>query len=207
MKKLLLIALILFTGNSMASSLPDCPSDQSKIYHDCFGAFNMANGSKYLGEWKDNKKHGQGTAILEGGIEKYTGYWKYDKKHGQGTNLYTTGDKYIGEWKDGKIHGQGTYISANGEKYVGEWQDGKQHGEGTFIMKFNGKESKYVGEFKNNTMHGKGTLKLDNITVRKGYFVRGEHVSDICEGIGLTKGSDPFGQCVVNLINEINKDF
>ena len=32
------------------------------------------------------------------------------------------------------------------------------------------------------------------------------YVPDICEGMGLTKGSDPFGQCVVSLINEINNE-
>jgi len=44
------------------------------------------NGTKYLGEWKDGKKHGQGT---------YTygkGEWEVDK--------------YVGEWKDGKWNGQ-----------------------------------------------------------------------------------------------------
>ena len=37
----------------------------------------LANGDKYVGEYKDGKQHGQGT---------YT---------------YANGDKYVGEYKDG----------------------------------------------------------------------------------------------------------
>ena len=40
------------------------------------------NGTKYLGEWKDGKKHGQGTFTYG------KGKWE--------------GDKYDGEWKDGE---------------------------------------------------------------------------------------------------------
>jgi hypothetical protein len=34
-----------------------------------------------------------------------------------------------------------------------------------------------------------------------GYFVL-----DICEDMGLTKGSESFGQCVLKLIDEIDED-
>ena len=70
----------------------------------------MSNGEKYVGEYKDGKKHGQGT---------YTygkGKWE--------------GDKYVGEFKDGKHHGKGTYTFHDGGKYVGEWKDGIR-GNGT----------------------------------------------------------------------------
>ncbi len=39
-----------------------------------------------------------------------------------------------------------------------------------------------------------------------GYYMNGKYIPTICEDMGLTKGSDPFGQCVVSLINEINND-
>ena len=52
MKKLILILLILYAGNAAASSLPNCPSDQSERYHNCFGTFNLGNISKYVGEFK-----------------------------------------------------------------------------------------------------------------------------------------------------------
>ena len=181
MKKLLLIALILFAGNTMASSLPNCPSDPSERYHNCFGTLNLNNGDKYVGEWRDNKRHGQGT---------------YN---------YADGEKYVGEHKDGKSHGQGTFTWFDGSKFVGKFNDGDQQ-QGTFTTEIDGIESEYVGEFKNNIMHGQGTIKFNNITFRKGYFMNGDHVSDLCEDMGLTKGSDPFGNCVLELIKEINKD-
>lgn len=44
------------------------------------------NGYKYVGEWKENKKHGKGEEIFE---EKgiYRGEFKNDFHHGQGSNL------------------------------------------------------------------------------------------------------------------------
>jgi len=34
--------------------------------------------------------------------KKYEGEWKDDKKHGQGTETYPNGSKYVGEFKNGK---------------------------------------------------------------------------------------------------------
>ena len=59
------------------------------------------NGSRYVGEWKDGKKHGQGT---------YT---------------FPDGKKYVGGWKDSKYHGQGTLTSSDGKYFVGEFKDSK----------------------------------------------------------------------------------
>ena len=110
MKKLLFIILILFAGNAMASSLPNCPSDQLKRYHNCFGTITTDDGSIYVGEWKDNKRYGQ------------------------------------------------------------------------------------------------GTLTFANGTKESGYYMNDEYVPTICENMGLTKGSDAFGQCVVELIKQIRDD-
>ena len=98
MKKLLFIILILFAVNAKASSLPNCPSDSSVRWHNCFTSFNFIDGSKYIGEWKD------------------------DEMHGQGTYTYANGDKYVGEYKDGTRHGLGTYTSAGGEVIKGLWE-------------------------------------------------------------------------------------
>ena len=59
------------------------------------------NGSRYVGEWKDGKKHGQGT---------YT---------------YANGDKYVGGWKKGLRHGKGTFTHANGKIEEGIWKKDK----------------------------------------------------------------------------------
>jgi hypothetical protein len=51
----------------------------------------------YVGEWKDGRKHGQGT---------YTQY---------GSLLYPDGRKYVGKYKNGK-EWNGTYYNNNGKK-------------------------------------------------------------------------------------------
>ena len=61
MKKLLFIILILFAGNAMASTLPNCPSDYSENWDNCIGTFTWADGTKYVGEYKANARTGQGT--------------------------------------------------------------------------------------------------------------------------------------------------
>ena len=184
MKKLLFIILILFAGNATASSLPECPSDQSKRYHNCFGTYTNANGDKYVGEWKDNKINGQGAYTWAGG-DKYIGEWKDEERHGQGTNTWASGSKYVGEYKDNKRQGQGTFTWGKDSEWAGD---------------------KYVGEFKDDKKHGQGTYTFADGTKESGYFMNDEYVPTICENMGLKKGSDPFGQCVVELIKQIRDD-
>ena len=57
--------------------------------------------------------------------DKYVGEWKDNKRHGQGTLIWSNGRKYVGEYKDGLPNGQGTYNLPSGQKYVGEWKDGQ----------------------------------------------------------------------------------
>ena len=93
MKKLILLSTFFFSISVHA--LPDCPSDTSVRWDNCFGTYTAPDGGKYVGEWKDDKFHGQGTLTL------------------------ANGDKYVGEWKDGKTHGRGTYTFLDGERLVG----------------------------------------------------------------------------------------
>ncbi len=145
----------------MASSLPSCPADSSARWHNCFGSYIFPEDSEWAGD-------------------TYVGEYKDDKRHGQGTYTWADGDTYVGEFKDTKRHGQGTY----------NWADGDT----------------YVGEYKDNKMHGQGTYTYANGVEERGYHMNGEYVPTICENMGLTKGTESFGQCVVSLINEINND-
>ena len=56
---------------------------------------------------------------------KYVGEFKNDKWHGQGTYSYANGDKYVGEFKDGKRNGQGTYTYADGDYCTGKFNNEK----------------------------------------------------------------------------------
>ena len=56
---------------------------------------------------------------------KYVGEYKDGKRHGQGTYTFPDGKKYVGGWKDSKYHGQGTLTSSDGKYFVGEFKDSK----------------------------------------------------------------------------------
>ena len=79
----------------------------------------------YVGEEKDDKRHGQGTLTFSDG-SKYVGEWKDGKEHGHGAHTFPDGSNYVGEWKDGKYNGQGTLTFPNGTKYVGEYKKGRK---------------------------------------------------------------------------------
>ena len=55
----------------------------------------------------------------------YEGEYKDGKRHGQGTYTFPDGKKYVGGWKDSKYHGQGTLTSSDGKYFIGEFKDSK----------------------------------------------------------------------------------
>ena len=155
--------------------LPPCPSDTSVLWTNCVGTFTFPNGEKYVGEFRDEKYHGQGTYTFPSG-EKYVGEYRDGKHHGQGTHTFPNGQIYVGEHRDGKRSGQGTHTLPNGEKYVGEFKDGNYHGQGTYTFPTG---EKYVGEFKDGNYHGQGTHTFPN-----GQIYVGEHRDDKRSGRG-----------------------
>ena len=64
-------------------------------YGDGQGTFFYSDGSKYVGERKNGKKHGKGTLThLDG--EKYEGKFKGGNRNGKGTLTFPNGEKYVG---------------------------------------------------------------------------------------------------------------
>lgn len=65
------------------------------------------SGSRYQGDWVDNRKEGFGTLTKPNG-ERYEGDWVANKKHGKGTLLVKVGGKfrkkYTGDWHENKRH-------------------------------------------------------------------------------------------------------
>ena len=95
-----------------------------------YQTIHFENRSVYQGELKDNTiRHGYGTQTWPDG-SRYVGQWFNDKAHGFGEIKHTDGDIYRGDWEDDKANGEGTYIHANGTIYIGRWQGDKQHGYG-----------------------------------------------------------------------------
>ncbi len=73
----------------------------TEINNIIFGSATPPDGSKYVGEWKDGKKHGQGTFSWPGGA-KYVGEFKDDKQHGQGTLTFDDGKVLKCTWVNGE---------------------------------------------------------------------------------------------------------
>jgi len=201
MKKLIILSTFFFSISVHA--LPDCPSDKSVRWDNCSGTYTFGPGDfeahVYVGEWKDDKFHGQGTYTWADGT-KYVGEWKDGKRHGQGTQNFFNGQQYVGEWKDGKAHGQGTYTWPNQGQYVGEHKDGNRHGQGTHTFPDG---DQYVGEYKEGRWHGRGTYIFTDGRRDDGYFMKDKYIPDICEAMGLVKGTESFGSCVVKLIDDL----
>ena len=72
-----------------------------------YGEANYQDGSRYVGEFLNNKRHGKGTLY-------------------QGANLYR------GDFKSDKFNGKLRYEGENGEIYDGEWRNSEKNGHGTY---------------------------------------------------------------------------
>lgn len=107
------------------SNLPACTETNflKRLWNgwsDCVGESTYASGDKYVGEFKDGKRNGQGTY-----------YFLADNKW--------KGNQYVGEFKDGEQTGQGVYYHlANnplkGYRVVGEWYGGKINGRAIIYL-------------------------------------------------------------------------
>ena len=133
MKKLLPILIITLTSLLITKevwSLPNCPSAAS-VWNNCFGTHIFTDdgysGDKYVGEWRDDNRHGWGTyyflADNEFKGDKYEGDHVNGSYNGKGTYTWANGDKYIGNFKDGYRHGQGAYFYGDGGVQEGIWKD------------------------------------------------------------------------------------
>jgi hypothetical protein len=94
---LITIFLLIFSSTAWGlelnnlNKLKPCPKDQMVRFHNCWGTYNLENGNKYVGEFQNGKRNGQGTLT------------------------YVHGDKYVGEFNDGNYHGRGieTYVDVS----------------------------------------------------------------------------------------------
>lgn len=102
-----------------------------------FGTLTKPNGDKYEGEWVRGKRCGKGTLLVRAGgklRKRYTGDWRDNKRHGLGIFYYRNGAKYEGEWRSNLKHGHGKMVYANGDVYEGDWVDDKRSGLGVLTL-------------------------------------------------------------------------
>ena len=107
------------------------------------------------GYWKDNKNLDKAHISIRMG-EIYVGEFKNDKRSGQGKNTWPDGEIYTGSFKDDDRHGQGKNIWPNGDTYSGEWLKGNMHGQGTYI--FNARMVNMLENLRIIFMDGQGKL-------------------------------------------------
>ena len=135
-----LICAALMLSASEAWTLPNCPSNPNAIWTNCVGTYTWPDGTRYVGEWQDDKSTGQGTTTWgpesEWFGDTYVGEFIDGQFNGQGTYTYASGDVYVGEWQNHQRNGQGTYTYASGDVYVGENKDDKPNGQGTYTYVF-----------------------------------------------------------------------
>ncbi len=131
-------------------------------------AFEYANGDTYRGDWHYGKKQGRGTYMRSDGT-KYEGEYVDDRKEGKGRCSWANGNVYVGAWSGGIQQGSGVLTCPDGRRYEGEWVQGKQHGRGFFTTGDTG--STYDGMWREGLKHGHGVAKSADGNVYQGEWV------------------------------------
>ena len=97
---LFLLLIVLFLAKfSAASALSPCVGHDIHEWDNCEGAHFLANGDRYIGEWKNGKKHGRGMYYFTDGAI-YAGEYVNDFMNGRGTMFWADGRIWVGTWKD-----------------------------------------------------------------------------------------------------------
>lgn len=120
--------------------------------------YNPSNDYIYKGDFKNSLKEGYGEEIFDG--YKYIGEFSDDKKNGQGKIVLKNNDVYKGAFINDKFNGNGIYTWHEiNKEYNGNFVDGKMHGIG--ILKWRGCMY-YKGGFNNGIKDGKAEFGYIN---------------------------------------------
>lgn len=93
-------------GACAQSNLPACQGNDPSRWTNCTGSFTSQYGNKFLGEFQNGLRNGQGTLV------------------------FSDGSKYVGEFKNNDYNGKGIIYAPNGSiSKEGMWTEGKLTGE------------------------------------------------------------------------------
>jgi hypothetical protein len=127
------------------------------------GRREYGDGVIYVGQWERNEPNGLGMMIWpkeDGDVrkQKYVGNFKDSKRHGHGTYYYGNGNEYSGEWIGGDRTGVGTFTYANGNVVIGKVEKNEFTGFGLQTWKENTSwpDDAYVGNLKDSFRNGYG---------------------------------------------------
>jgi hypothetical protein len=99
------------------------------LYHD---------DSFYIGEHKNNLKHGVGVYFFPQ-KRYYGGSFRNDLIHGHGILIYENGDRYEGNFENGVKSGKGAYFFKEGSVYRGRFGDDMFQGFGVLTSASGGR--------------------------------------------------------------------
>ena len=124
----------------------------------------------YVGDLVDNKKHGQGKYIFDGG-EVLEGEFRNNKfVNGSGVRVLKDGSVYEGTWVDGVMEGNGKYTNRNGTIHECLFVAGRINGHGRIMYK-NG--VLFEGEFHNGAGRKFGKVTGTEGNTYEGFMERG----------------------------------
>ena len=157
------------------------------------GTMIYSTGHKYVGEFEEGKRHGQGIIYMPGGRtvegqfrqnapikgtytyadgKVYTGQWEFYERNGRGILKYPDGRFYEGEFKSGLRNGKGVMIWPDDRRYVGEFVRGNRTGKGIMLYP-DGRV--YRGDFLDGERSGSGVMTFPNGERLEGQFVDGQY--------------------------------
>jgi len=97
--------------------------NEQEIVQRCemMSSFRLPNGATFTGQLNDRGgREGVGIQDWPDGT-RYIGEWRDDKANGWGKLRHGDGDVYMGDWKDDKAHGYGKYFHRDNGLYEGYW--------------------------------------------------------------------------------------
>ncbi len=137
-----------------------CENNLSKISIKCIASKKIRN-DLYVGQLRNNKRHGLGYYKFFNSKNKFFGTWNQGKTHGQGVWLFGNKDLYMGGNLNSKNNGIGYYRWANGDVFLGSWKNDLKNGPGVFISQ-NGaikpgvwKDNEYISSLSNSSLKQK----------------------------------------------------
>ena len=156
---------------------------QGCLAGDCIGGKGvlMVNGDIYIGDFKNNLRHGIGICYYFNGSE-YKGAWQGDKQHGNGALTYSDGRIRSGFWSeniyqgpsDPRTKGPTTLPQSPApipkEKLEGCQSGNCKNGRGIYLY---ADGNRYEGDFQNGLPNGTGKISYYNGDVYEGEIEKG----------------------------------
>ena len=89
------------------------------------GVFVYPTRERYVGEFEEGDKHGEGVEYYADGKLKYKGNFRDNLRSDYGVYVYRNGDKYAGWFQKNVPNGRGAYTFADGDRIVGTFKNGQ----------------------------------------------------------------------------------